>query len=83
MNVIRFRMYFTPPGWTTEDGGTLDLFSVDENGCPKEVKCSLVPSFNSVRIQTRVKTDIKNNNYCNVFPDRVFRGDPRVLPSSG
>ena len=41
-------MYFTP-GWSSEDGGSLDLFSVDMNGCPADVKCRLVPSFNSVR----------------------------------
>ena len=41
-------MYFTP-GWSSEDGGSLDLFSVDKNGCPADVKCRLVPSFNSVR----------------------------------
>jgi len=35
-------------GWTAEDGGTLDLFSVDDNGCPKAVVKSLVPVFNSM-----------------------------------
>ena len=56
-----FRMYFTPPGWCSEDGGTLDLFSVDANGCPSEVKCSLVPSFNSVSRLCLNRNECANN----------------------
>ena len=39
-------MYFVPP-WSSEDGGTLDLFDRDDNGCPNKVVRSLIPSMNS------------------------------------
>ena len=40
-------MYFVPP-WTTEDGGSLDLFNRDTNGCPKEIVKSLIPARNTI-----------------------------------
>ena len=40
-------MYFVPE-WKMEDGGHLDLFDRDNNGCPKTIVKSLVPTFNSI-----------------------------------
>lgn len=42
---IAFILYLTP-GWTPEDGGTLDLFDVDSNGQPRDIVHSLVPRCN-------------------------------------
>lgn len=43
---IAFILYLTP-GWTPDDGGTLDLFDVDSNGQPRDIVRSLVPRWNS------------------------------------
>ena len=40
-------MYFVPP-WTTEDGGSLDLFDTDSNGCPNTIIKSLLPRMNTM-----------------------------------
>ena len=40
-------MYLVPP-WTSEDGGSLDLFDRDCNGCPKDIVKSLIPTVNSM-----------------------------------
>jgi len=40
-------MYFIPP-WTTEDGGSLDLFDIDNNGCPNAIAKSIVPTMNTL-----------------------------------
>jgi prolyl 3-hydroxylase /prolyl 3,4-dihydroxylase len=44
---IAYIWYLVPPSWKQEDGGTLDLFDMDENGHPKGVVHSLVPAMNS------------------------------------
>ncbi|XP_065069559.1 prolyl 3-hydroxylase OGFOD1-like [Rhopilema esculentum] len=44
---IAFILYLVPP-WEEKDGGTLDLFSVDEHGQPAEIEKVLVPSWNSL-----------------------------------
>eukprot|EP00794_Sanderia_malayensis_P007942 gene7942-8797_t len=44
---IAFILYLVPP-WNKEDGGTLDLFSVDDNGQPAEIEKVLVPKWNSL-----------------------------------
>ena len=40
-------MYFVPK-WEMEDGGHLDLFDRDKNGCPNTIMKSLVPALNSI-----------------------------------
>ena len=40
-------MYFVPK-WEMQDGGHLDLFDRDINGCPKTIAKSLVPALNSM-----------------------------------
>ena len=45
---IAFIWYLVPQSWSKQDGGALDLFSMDtETGQPTEVSRSLVPSRNS------------------------------------
>ncbi|XP_045125172.1 prolyl 3-hydroxylase OGFOD1-like, partial [Portunus trituberculatus] len=44
--LIAYILYLVPP-WTSEDGGTLDLFSCDDSGQPKEIVRSLVPKNNA------------------------------------
>ena len=44
---IAFIMYFVKD-WTEEDGGTLDLFKLNEQGHPIEVMKKLVPETNSL-----------------------------------
>lgn len=43
---IAFILYLTP-GWTSEDGGSLDLFDTDSNGQPRDIVRSIIPRFNS------------------------------------
>ncbi|XP_033118300.1 prolyl 3-hydroxylase OGFOD1-like [Anneissia japonica] len=43
---IAFIFYLVPP-WKEEDGGSLDLFDVDEDGQPKDIMRSLLPRFNN------------------------------------
>lgn len=45
---IAYILYLVPKDWSQEDGGTLDLYSVDENGYPQEVETSIVPVWNSL-----------------------------------
>lgn len=42
-----FILYLVPKTWSTESGGTLDLFKSDKEGLPREVAKSLCPQFNS------------------------------------
>ena len=44
---IAYIVYFVPP-WTSKDGGSLDLFDLDDNGCPNVIVKSLVPTMNSM-----------------------------------
>lgn len=44
---IAYILYLTEE-WSEKDGGTLDLFSVDESGNPETIMKSLVPSFNTL-----------------------------------
>ncbi|XP_061450547.1 prolyl 3-hydroxylase OGFOD1 isoform X2 [Rhineura floridana] len=44
---IAFILYLVPP-WDKRDGGTLDLFSTDDNFQPLQIVKSLVPSWNSL-----------------------------------
>nr|XP_033797183.1 prolyl 3-hydroxylase OGFOD1 [Geotrypetes seraphini] len=44
---IAFILYLVPP-WDKADGGTLDLYSIDEHFQPQEIVKSLVPSWNSL-----------------------------------
>ncbi|XP_014486989.1 PREDICTED: prolyl 3-hydroxylase OGFOD1 [Dinoponera quadriceps] len=43
---IAFILYLMDE-WSVEDGGALDLFDTDENGCPRDVVRSIVPEYNS------------------------------------
>ena len=45
---IAFIYYLVPPSWVAEDGGTLDMFTTDENGQPSCITRQLVPSYNSL-----------------------------------
>ena len=42
-----FILYLVPENWTSEFGGTLDLFSSDNNKQPVKIARSLCPQFNS------------------------------------
>ncbi|XP_029464570.1 prolyl 3-hydroxylase OGFOD1 isoform X2 [Rhinatrema bivittatum] len=44
---IAFILYLVPP-WDKTDGGTLDLYSIDDHFQPQEIVKSLVPSWNSL-----------------------------------
>jgi len=44
---LAYIMYFVPK-WEMQDGGHLDLFDRDINGCPKTITKSLVPALNSI-----------------------------------
>ncbi|XP_062997589.1 prolyl 3-hydroxylase OGFOD1 [Elgaria multicarinata webbii] len=44
---IAFILYLVPP-WDKNDGGTLDLFSTDENFEPLQIIKSIIPSWNSL-----------------------------------
>ncbi|KAI1890001.1 hypothetical protein AGOR_G00168710 [Albula goreensis] len=44
---IAFILYLVPP-WEQKDGGTLDLFSTDENYQPQTIVKSLVPAWNKL-----------------------------------
>lgn len=44
---VAFVLYLTP-GWKTQHGGTLDLFSSDEHNEPREIVHSITPFFNSL-----------------------------------
>ncbi|XP_039258613.2 prolyl 3-hydroxylase OGFOD1-like [Styela clava] len=41
-------IFYLTDDWSEKDGGTLDLFSVDESGDPDMIMKSLVPSFNTL-----------------------------------
>ncbi|XP_070562751.1 prolyl 3-hydroxylase OGFOD1-like [Ptychodera flava] len=43
---IAFILYLVPP-WSKDDGGSLDLFDVNENGQPRNIVKSLVPQNNN------------------------------------
>lgn len=45
---IAFIYYLVPEDWKEQDGGLLDLFSVDKNGHPDSVVKSLTPASNSL-----------------------------------
>lgn len=44
--------------WTEQDGGTLDLFDMDQRGAPGKVVKSLIPEYNSL-----VFFEVVNNSY--------------------
>ncbi|XP_062592706.1 prolyl 3-hydroxylase OGFOD1-like [Saccostrea cucullata] len=44
---IAFIYYLVPPSWKEEDGGRLQMFSLDENGEPEEIVKNLIPVQNS------------------------------------
>ncbi|XP_021341340.1 prolyl 3-hydroxylase OGFOD1-like isoform X2 [Mizuhopecten yessoensis] len=44
---IAFIYYLVPPSWSEEDGGALDLFTVNENGQPADVVQSIIPVRNN------------------------------------
>ncbi|XP_063846315.1 prolyl 3-hydroxylase OGFOD1-like [Scylla paramamosain] len=44
--LIAYILYLVPP-WCSKDGGTLDLFSCDDSGHPKDIVRSLVPKNNA------------------------------------
>lgn len=44
---VAFIFYLVPEDWSKEDGGALDLFSVDAEGQPDKVVVSKVPKWNS------------------------------------
>ncbi|XP_001637143.2 prolyl 3-hydroxylase OGFOD1 isoform X1 [Nematostella vectensis] len=46
--VVAFILYLVPPGWQECDGGSLDLFDVDEHGQPDKIVKKLVPEWNSL-----------------------------------
>ncbi|XP_078354565.1 prolyl 3-hydroxylase OGFOD1-like isoform X2 [Oculina patagonica] len=45
---IAYIFYLVPPDWEDKDGGTLDLFCIDEHGQPGQITTSLVPQRNSL-----------------------------------
>lgn len=44
---IAYILYLTDD-WSEEDGGSLDLFDMDEEGSPRKVVKSLIPEYNSL-----------------------------------
>ncbi|XP_064089453.1 uncharacterized protein LOC135203593 isoform X2 [Macrobrachium nipponense] len=44
---VAYILYLTPP-WYEKDGGTLDLFDVDNKGQPRDVVASLLPKWNTL-----------------------------------
>ncbi|XP_066984448.1 prolyl 3-hydroxylase OGFOD1-like isoform X2 [Macrobrachium rosenbergii] len=44
---VAYILYLTPP-WYEKDGGTLDLFDVDNKGQPRDVVTSLLPKWNTL-----------------------------------
>jgi len=44
---IAYILYLTPDDWSSQDGGSLDLFQVDGKGEPCRVVKSVVPTWNS------------------------------------
>ncbi|XP_061181742.1 prolyl 3-hydroxylase OGFOD1-like [Saccostrea echinata] len=44
---VAFIYYLVPPSWKEDDGGRLQMFSLDENGEPKEIVKNLIPVQNS------------------------------------
>lgn len=54
---IAYILYLSK-GWTEEDGGTLDLFDMDEHGAPLKVVRSLIPEYNSL-----VFFEVVDNSY--------------------
>jgi Rps23 Pro-64 3,4-dihydroxylase Tpa1-like proline 4-hydroxylase len=45
---IAYIIYFVPRDWTAQDGGTLDLFDVDDQLQPRDIVTQLVPAWNSI-----------------------------------
>ncbi|KAL5015666.1 hypothetical protein ScPMuIL_005255 [Solemya velum] len=45
---IAYILYLVPPSWTEADGGALDLYNTDEQGQPKDIVKSIVPSRNTL-----------------------------------
>ncbi|XP_068249664.1 prolyl 3-hydroxylase OGFOD1 [Palaemon carinicauda] len=44
---VAYILYLTPP-WYEKDGGTLDLFDVDNKGQPRDIVESLLPKWNTL-----------------------------------
>jgi len=44
---IAYILYLVPENWGAEDGGSLDLFDVNEQLQPGQVVKSIVPQWNS------------------------------------
>ncbi|KAL0485386.1 prolyl 3-hydroxylase [Acrasis kona] len=45
---IAYIIYMVPRDWSKEDGGSLDLFNVDDNLQPENITTSLQPVWNSI-----------------------------------
>jgi Rps23 Pro-64 3,4-dihydroxylase Tpa1-like proline 4-hydroxylase len=45
---IAYILYLVPKDWKEEDGGTLDLFGVDEHNEPNSIVASYTPAWNSL-----------------------------------
>eukprot|EP00127_Corallochytrium_limacisporum_P003290 Clim_evm139s147 gene=Clim_evmTU139s147 len=77
---VAFIYYLVDPGWKCaddeDDGGTLDLFSVDKDGQPHKIVKRIVPEFNSMAF-----FEVGTTSFHQV--GEVFSGDRRRWAISG
>ena len=84
---IAFIFYLVDEDWTGEDGGCLDLFSVDGNNQPAGVVKSLVPQWNSFAFFAVTPTsfhqvsEVLAKNKCRLSVSGWFHGEPFKRPS--
>lgn len=84
---VAFILYLVPP-WQPGDGGTLDLFSTDEQGQPLNVVKSLVPTWNTLvffevsPVSFHQVSEVLSSEKCRLSLSGWFHGSslPRPAP---
>uniref|UniRef100_A0A3B3RAC8 Prolyl 3-hydroxylase OGFOD1 n=1 Tax=Paramormyrops kingsleyae TaxID=1676925 RepID=A0A3B3RAC8_9TELE len=82
---VAFIFYLVPP-WEASDGGTLDLYSVDENCQPKDVVKSLVPQWNTLiffevsPVSFHQVAEVISEDKCRLSMSGWFHGTPLERP---
>ncbi|KAH9523774.1 Prolyl 3-hydroxylase ogfod1 [Bulinus truncatus] len=84
---IAFIYYLVPESWQASDGGTLDLFNIDESGQPHDIVKTIVPARNnflffevSERSFHQV-SEVLSKSKTRLSISGWFHGDPLGRPS--
>ncbi|XP_064605559.1 prolyl 3-hydroxylase OGFOD1-like [Liolophura sinensis] len=82
---IAFIFYLVPP-WTPEDGGSLDLFGVDDNGQPSDIVKSISPEWNKLvffevtPVSFHQVSEVLTEEKCRLSVSGWFHGPPIDRP---